>query len=195
MAIICVLNRTRQTVLGHRVRLANTLPGRVRGFLFRPPPGPGEGILLSPCRAVHMYGVRFPLDVVFISETGQVVATYRRLRPWQRSGVHGSAFHALELPPGVIEATGTVVGDHLSWAAAEDNPAGTAGEAGEVVEDAAVAEAGGAVEQTVVAEAAQTPSDDTHQQEDDTVPADVTMDPAPGAPGARPRPERERRHA
>lgn len=123
MTLIRVLNRTRGTVLGSRVRLADGLWSRSRGFLFRPAPSAGEGILLSPCRAVHMYGVRFPLDVVFLSDTGQVVATYPRLLPWRRSGVHGSAYHALELPAGTIRATGTAPGDLLSWASVDGDAA------------------------------------------------------------------------
>jgi uncharacterized protein len=115
MPTIRVLNRTRGTVLATQVRLADTLLSRFRGFLFRPPPPEGEGILLSPCRAVHMYGVNFALDVVFISEDGRVVASYRDLAPWRRSRVHGSALHALELPAGTIRSTDTAVGDQLFW--------------------------------------------------------------------------------
>jgi uncharacterized protein len=120
MTTIRVLNRTRGTVLGARVRVADQLAARVRGFLFRPAPAAGEGILLSPCKAVHMFGVGFPLDVIFISEAGEVVATYRDLAPWRRSRLHGSAVHALELPAGTIRATGTVVGDALSWATVDE---------------------------------------------------------------------------
>jgi uncharacterized protein len=128
VSTIRVVNRTRGTVLGTAVRLADDLPSRVRGFLFRPAPAPGEGVLLSPCRAVHMFGVRYPLDVVFISEHGQVVATYRDLRPWRRSAVHGTALHALELPAGTIRATGTVVGDALTWSAVDGAAAAAAAE-------------------------------------------------------------------
>lgn len=117
MTTIRVTNTTRGTVLGTRVRLADDAASRVRGFLFRPPPATGEGILLSPCRAVHMFGVRFALDVVFISAEGAVVATYPQLAPWRRSAIHGSALHALELPSGTIRASGTAVGDALSWTA------------------------------------------------------------------------------
>jgi uncharacterized protein len=119
MPIMRVLNRTRGTVLGTRVRLADTLPARVRGYLFRPQPPMGDGILLTPCKAVHMFGVRFPLDVVFISEDGRVVATYRNLTPWRRSRVHGSALYALEVPAGTIQATDTAVGDVLFWASVD----------------------------------------------------------------------------
>jgi uncharacterized protein len=117
---IRVLNRTRGTVLGASVRLADSLPRRMRGFLFRPAPTEGEGILLSPCKAVHMFGVGFALDVVFISASGEVVATYRDLAPWRRSRLHGSALHALELPPGTIRASGTMVGDALSWTTVDE---------------------------------------------------------------------------
>jgi uncharacterized protein len=120
MTTIRVLNRTRGTVLGTHVRLADSLPARTRGFLFRPAPAAGEGILLSPCKAVHMFGMAFSLDVIFISGAGEVVATYRDLAPWRRSRLHGSAVHALELPPGTIRATGTVVGDALTWATVDE---------------------------------------------------------------------------
>ncbi len=118
MTTLRLTNSTRGTVLGTRIRLADDIPSRIRGFLFRPPPAHGEGILLSPCKAVHMFGVRFALDVVFISEQGGVVATYPELKPWRRSAIHGSALHALEVPPGTIRATGTATGDQLSWTAA-----------------------------------------------------------------------------
>lgn len=128
MTTIRVVNRTRGTVLGTRVRLADDMASRMRGFLFRPAPAEGEGILLSPCRAVHMFGVRFSLDVVFISEDGQVVATYRDLAPWRRSALHGSALHALELPAGTIRRSGTAVGDDLSWTDGVAHPGAEAGE-------------------------------------------------------------------
>ena len=35
-------------------------------MLGRPAPRPGEGLLLTPCSSVHMYGMRFPLDVAFL---------------------------------------------------------------------------------------------------------------------------------
>lgn len=118
MTPIRVVNRTRGTVLGTEVRLADTFFGRMRGFLFRGAPTTGEGMLLSPCQAVHMFGMRFALDVVFIDQHGTVVGLYAGLRPWRWTPVHRQAVHALELPPGTIRGSGTEAGDALSWAAA-----------------------------------------------------------------------------
>jgi uncharacterized membrane protein (UPF0127 family) len=122
MLTMRVVNRTRGTILGGRVRIADDALSRARGFLFRPRPEPGEGLLLSPCQAVHMFWMRFALDVVFIGETGRVVAVHPDLRPWRWTPVYREALHALELPAGTILATGTRTGDELSWARTLEEP-------------------------------------------------------------------------
>jgi hypothetical protein len=84
---------------------------RLRGLLFRPQLGPGEGLLLAPCRAIHMAGMRYPIDVAFLTADGEVVALYPRLEPGARTAWHRNARSALELPAGTLAATGTAVGD------------------------------------------------------------------------------------
>jgi uncharacterized membrane protein (UPF0127 family) len=102
-------------VLGGNIRMADTLAARLRGFLFRRKPAVGEGLFLAPCKGVHMYGMRFSLDILFIDQSGQVVAAHPELAPGQRTPVYRSAMYALELPSGAIADTGTSVGDRLSW--------------------------------------------------------------------------------
>lgn len=127
MTPIRVWNRTKGTVLGSRIRLADDLWARLRGFIFRGGPDAGEGLLLSPCQAVHMFGVRFPLDVVFIDENGRVVSVFAALAPMRWTPIQRSASHALELPEGTIAKTRTEVGDALFWTPTEadlvDQPA------------------------------------------------------------------------
>jgi uncharacterized membrane protein (UPF0127 family) len=115
MSRIRVVNKTREGVLGTRVQVADRWWQRVRGFLGRGRPADGEGILLSPCRAVHMIGIGFPLDVVFIDREGVVQAVYPSLRPGRMTRFHRSAEYALELPAGTIASTGTVVADRIAW--------------------------------------------------------------------------------
>ena len=85
-------------------------------MLGRPAPAGGEGLLLTPCRSAHMYGMRFPLDIAFLDARREVVAIYHALPPGSRTGWHRNALHALELPAGTLIASGTAVGDVLSWA-------------------------------------------------------------------------------
>lgn len=75
--------------------------------------------MLLPCTGVHMYGMKFPLDLIFLDNRGHVVKTIGTLEPWQRSGWIPAARSALEVPTGTIAATRTRVGDRLVWRSAE----------------------------------------------------------------------------
>ena len=106
-------NVARGTVLGDRIDLADRWWDRLKGLLGRENLGRGEGMLLRPCRAIHMLGMRAALDVAFLNSAGHVVALYPDLQPGSRTRWHGTARDALELPPGTLAATGTRVGDTI----------------------------------------------------------------------------------
>jgi hypothetical protein len=72
-----------------------------------------------------MVGMAFPLDVIFVDRHGSVLAVYPRLEPGRRSGWHGRARYAIEVPAGTIEITGTAVGDVVAWLTADADPAST----------------------------------------------------------------------
>lgn len=110
-----VRNRSRGTRLARSAGLADTWWSRLRGLLLRKPLTAGEGLVLSPCRGVHTYGMRTPIDAVLVDEDGRVVAVYRALSPWGRTRYHREARHAVELPAGAAESTETRVGDVLEW--------------------------------------------------------------------------------
>jgi hypothetical protein len=111
-----VRNVDRGAVLGTRVGQADGWWARGRGLLGRHSLPAGEGLLLTPCRSIHMLGMRFPIDLVFLSGNGTVVGTHSDLAPGWRAKGHRDARHALELPAGTIAATGTCPGDRVTWA-------------------------------------------------------------------------------
>lgn len=100
-------------MLGDRIVIADRWWSRLKGLMGRSSLAPGEGLLLRPCRAVHMMGMRFPLDIAFLDTRGTVVATYPNLRPGARTGWHRQADGALELPAGTLAASGTREGDQI----------------------------------------------------------------------------------
>ena len=114
-----VHNSTRDSVLGTRITHARRWYQRLRGLLGRDGLDDCEGLLLEPCRAVHMMGMRFALDVLFVDREGVVVAVYPGLAPGARTRYHREARAALELPAGTLAATGTVPGDRLTYAMEE----------------------------------------------------------------------------
>jgi len=110
-----VTNPEEHSVLGERVEEAKTWWSRLRGLLGRSSLKPSEGLLIRPCRAVHMLGMRFPIDVAFVDHEGRVLAAYAGLAPSQLSRYHRQAAAALELPAGTLAATGTLVGHRLEF--------------------------------------------------------------------------------
>ncbi|HZE74620.1 MAG TPA: DUF192 domain-containing protein [Gemmatimonadales bacterium] len=112
MRVVRATNQ-RSLVLGDRIAVADRWWPRFKGLLGRPGLKAGEGLLLRPCRAVHMMGMRFPLDVAFVDRHGVVVAAYPNLRPGARTRWHRRAESALELPAGTLAASGTQEGDQI----------------------------------------------------------------------------------
>jgi uncharacterized protein len=109
------VNLARGRVLGDRVGVADRFWLRLRGLGGRSGLERGEGLLLRPCRAVHMLGMKFPLDVAFLDAGNRVVARYPRLSPGASTRWHGGARAALELPAGTLDETGTVEGDVVEY--------------------------------------------------------------------------------
>ena len=113
-------NADRGTVLAERARLADTWWGRLRGLLGTGALPEGEGLILRPCRSVHMFGMRYPLDVAFFDHEARVVATYPSLAPGRWTRVHRAAVAALELPAGTLSNAATLPGDRLDFVPASE---------------------------------------------------------------------------
>jgi uncharacterized membrane protein (UPF0127 family) len=86
---------------------------RMRGLLGRSGLEPGSGMLIDSAPSVHMFFMRFPIDVVFLDRDWKVVAVRRQLRPWRVAGAR-RAVAALELPAGAAAEAGIEEGDVLS---------------------------------------------------------------------------------
>ena len=115
MRFVRALKAARGRVLGVRNGVAAWWWLRRRGLSGRADLAPGEGLLLKPCRAVHMMGMKFPLDVAFLDAGNRVIARYERLAPGARTRWHRAARAALELPAGTLQETGTTDGDLVEY--------------------------------------------------------------------------------
>jgi uncharacterized membrane protein (UPF0127 family) len=99
------------------VDLATTRVERRRGLLGRRTLGPTQGLLLTPCLAVHTAFMRFSIDVVFIDRDGHVVRVASDVRPW-RIAISLRAHAVIELAAGTADAHDIRVGDFLYLAPA-----------------------------------------------------------------------------
>lgn len=113
--VVRAVNATRGTVLGERVRVAETGLSRIVGLLGERELTRGDGLLIVPSQGVHTWGMMFPIDVVVLDNEWTVLALRRRMRQFRMTRVFWRAAAVLELPPGVLEESSTSVGDTLTF--------------------------------------------------------------------------------
>jgi uncharacterized protein len=102
------------TTVAGDVAIADNPWRRFMGLMGRHDLPAGSGLYLRPCSSIHMFFMRFPIDVAFIDNDGRVVRLYHGLRPWRMSRVVRRAKAAIELPSGALAQAGVGVGDVLT---------------------------------------------------------------------------------
>lgn len=100
-------------VLAERVVVARSAWLRTRGLMFASDFPKGSGLWIEPCSSIHMFFVRFPIDVAFLDARGRVLRTYEPIKPWRISRWVPRARVAVELPSGTLRSVGVLPGDHL----------------------------------------------------------------------------------
>lgn len=113
-SIVEVHNVTRGTTVATDVRVARSMLARGRGLMFEPGLAPGAGMLIEPCGSIHMFFMRFALDVLYVDRDDRVVRAQRAIKPWRIGPLHTrGARYVIELPVGTIDVSHSEVGDQL----------------------------------------------------------------------------------
>ena len=100
-----------------RCQIADNVLTRVRGLLGRAGLAEDEGLLIIPCPSIHMFGMKFALDVVFLTREFVVVDLIENIAPgkaYVAKKTHGKAHSALELSVGTIARHNIEIGQTLS---------------------------------------------------------------------------------
>jgi uncharacterized protein len=87
----------RREVLGFAFPVAGGFRSRLLGLAGLEREESGMGLLIPGCASVHTFGMRFPLDLVFLGSDGLPVDVRLRVPP-RRLAWHRGAVAVLELP-------------------------------------------------------------------------------------------------
>jgi uncharacterized membrane protein (UPF0127 family) len=109
------MNLSKNTCLGTKISVADSPRQRAVGLLGTTSLDPECGLLIFPTQAVHTFGMKYPLDLVFIDKKKVVVGTRRSIPPYRISRLYWRAECVLELPANTIENSRTELGDYLEW--------------------------------------------------------------------------------
>lgn len=114
-----IINLTKETWLATKVRKADNFLTRLVGLLKRTHLGPEEALWLMPSKGIHTIGMKFPIDVVFLTKRNEVIGLISGLAPYRISTVHLRGYSVIELPNGTIKKSHTELGDKLEISLAE----------------------------------------------------------------------------
>lgn len=101
-------------VLADRISIADSPAARARGLLGRMGLEDGQGLLIKPCSSIHMFFMKFPIDVLFLSRDGMVIKMARGLKPWRLCGCWFGCYMVLELKEGALPGTDDFIKKHIN---------------------------------------------------------------------------------
>ncbi len=92
-----------ETVVKHLLPAESTRE-RMRGLLGRKSLPPDTGMLIRPCRSIHMWFMQFPIDAAFLDREMRVLKVARHLQPWMLGWAPRKTYCVLETAAGVLDS-------------------------------------------------------------------------------------------
>lgn len=108
-----VTNRTRNTTLVSEGVVADTYWTRFMGLMGKRELADGFGLLLKNESAIHTFGMRVPIDVVYLDAHGNILRVTPAMPPTRLGPLLRGVRDVLELPAGTLARTQTQQGDQL----------------------------------------------------------------------------------
>ena len=96
------------------VMVADTFLTRLAGLMLRQKLPVKTGLLLVPCNSVHMFFMRFAIDVIYIDKEYKIIKVVKSLRPWVGLSMCSQAWATLEMAAGEAARCGCEVGKRIA---------------------------------------------------------------------------------
>ncbi|MEO6908822.1 MAG: DUF192 domain-containing protein, partial [Abditibacteriaceae bacterium] len=116
MKTVSLHNKTQDRIICQNCGVANNPLTRMKGLLGRETLADDEGLLIVPCSSIHMWGMKFALDVIFLTRENVVTDFAENISPgkiYAAKRHHGKAHAALEVAAGTAARNGLQWGDQL----------------------------------------------------------------------------------
>jgi uncharacterized membrane protein (UPF0127 family) len=121
-----IKNLTKKKILVKDVEIADSIGKKTRGLMFRKALDQDSGFLMvfasERKHEIWMFGMRFPIDIVFIDKDKRIVDIKHSVRPmgrnpktWRVYSPPKACRYVLEVNPGLIKKTKTEIGDLLDF--------------------------------------------------------------------------------
>ena len=118
MSYVVLINKTKGINFG-QLDFADSFVSRLMGLMFRKDPENGLILKLPSSRsrrgsAIHMFFMRFPLDIIFLDYDKKVVDMVS-IKPWNTYTPKSPAKYVIELKEGSINNYKLEIGDEMDF--------------------------------------------------------------------------------
>lgn len=108
-----IINQTRQTTIANQAKTADTFLKRLKG-LIGTDSLPQDALIITQCNSIHMFFMKYSIDVIFVNRQNIVVGLIHEIKPFQMSPIFFGSSYAIELAPNIIHKTKTQKGDIIT---------------------------------------------------------------------------------
>jgi len=109
-----ITNRSNSIIIADTTRIASTFWRRLTGLLGTYELPAGTALMIVPCNSVHTFGMKYPIDVLFVDKDNRVMKTVGIMKPGKMAACFSSRY-VVELPAGTLDKTDTCIGDLLEF--------------------------------------------------------------------------------
>lgn len=110
-----LFNKSKNKTVASQVTMATSFLKRLKGLLGTSSLDEDAGLYLSPCKSIHMFGMKYAIDAIFLSKDMVVVELVENLSPGAVSGHYSEAHSCLEMKAGMINKLNIEAGDQFEW--------------------------------------------------------------------------------
>lgn len=108
-------NRDTGRTIARNVQEASTFFARLRGLLFTSSLKDDGALHITPCRSVHTFFMKYPIDVLYLDALGFVIGYDEGLLPNRLGSIVPHTRSVLELPAGRIREAEVAIGQQLTF--------------------------------------------------------------------------------
>ena len=109
-----IIDKTNNNCIATDARVAKTFFQRLIGLMFRVSISSEEALIFYGVSSIHMFFMRFPIDVLYLDKDMKVLKIKHSLLPWRLSICPGARV-TIELPAKKANNTLVKTGDTLEF--------------------------------------------------------------------------------
>lgn len=115
MKKVILKNITKKNIIAENGNITSNFYDRFKGLLGKKEIKNDEALIIKPCNSIHMFFMKFSIDVIFIDKNDRVCEMIKNIKPWKVSKIIKEAKYVIELKSGKIEEHNIEIGDLISY--------------------------------------------------------------------------------